>query len=34
VTVRRDGGVHLSVTGASIAASLILPALRRDGAVG
>jgi lysophospholipase L1-like esterase len=34
VTVRQGDGVHLSVTGASIAASLILRAMRRDGAIG
>jgi hypothetical protein len=34
VTVRQGDGVHLSVGGASIAASLILRAMRRDGAVG
>ncbi len=34
VTVRQPDGVHLSTTGASIAASLILRAMRRDGAIG
>jgi hypothetical protein len=31
VSVRQDDGVHLSVAGAEIAASLIIRALRRDG---
>jgi hypothetical protein len=34
VTVRQGDGVHLSVSGASIATSLILRAMRRDGVVG
>jgi lysophospholipase L1-like esterase len=34
VNVRQADGVHLSITGASIAASLILRAMRRDVAIG
>jgi hypothetical protein len=34
VTVRQDDGVHLSVAGASIAATLVLRRMRRDGLLG
>ena len=33
VSVRQPDGVHLNVTGASIAATLIIQAMRRDGVI-
>jgi hypothetical protein len=33
VSVRQPDGIHLNVTGASIAATMIVRAMRRDGVI-